>query len=184
MMMLSLLIGRLRSYWKKKQLQYILFVSENGEIVQGNDKKLLQFSVSDDESEPSDKPQEDEEEEEEDVLHKPSDNLEVASDESDFEVCFLKGKILQRYYMDVMLQADDAEEKQKDNRVITLKIIKKWQNDIQTDKSNKTIIELGHAFHAALRRISSAEEQDEEPAHFKVEGSLLLDDILKNNIYF
>lgn len=46
-------------------------------FLQENDKKLLQFNVSDDE--------EDDTEQTEDV-HIPSENLDVASDESDFEV--------------------------------------------------------------------------------------------------
>lgn len=48
-------------------------------FLQDNDKKLLQFGLSDEENE------EDEEQREEKV-HKPNENLEVASDESDFEV--------------------------------------------------------------------------------------------------
>lgn len=55
--------------------------------------------------------------------------------------------------------------------MITLKLIKTWQNDIQTDRSNQTIIKLTQAFHAALKTISgNSEEPDDEPDHFKVEG--------------
>ncbi|CAG9773791.1 unnamed protein product [Ceutorhynchus assimilis] len=122
-------------------------------FLQENDKKLLHFSVSDEEAEQS----EAEETDEEDKVHKPADNLEVASDESDFE----------------------DEETPQDNRVITLKLIKKWQNDIQTDKSNKTITELAQAFHAALQRISSDEEKDEAPGHFKVEGSAVFNAVIQ-----
>lgn len=52
-------------------------------FLQDNDKKLLQFNLSDDD---------DDETESIDDLHKPVENLEVASDESDFEVslkCFV-----------------------------------------------------------------------------------------------
>lgn len=50
---------------------------------QENDKKLLHFSVSDEEADQSDQEVEDE-----DIVHKPGGDLEVASDESDFEVKF------------------------------------------------------------------------------------------------
>lgn len=47
--------------------------------LQDNDQKLLQFSLSDDEPE-------DNQEDPEEPIHKPTDDFEVASDESDFEV--------------------------------------------------------------------------------------------------
>ncbi|XP_050311037.1 nucleolar complex protein 2 homolog [Anthonomus grandis grandis] len=120
-------------------------------FLQENDKKLLHFSVSDDEgAEESDTP-------EEETVHKPTEDLEVASDESDYE----------------------AEEGKQDDKVITLKLIKKWQTDIQTEKSNKTIIEVTQAFHAALKRISSDEEQDDEPVRFKVDGSAVFNGVVQ-----
>lgn len=48
-------------------------------------------------------------------------------------------------------------------------MLKKWQSEIRTDKSNKTIITLTQAFHAALFTISSCEE-DDESSYYKVEG--------------
>lgn len=111
-------------------------------FLQENDKKLLKFDISDDEDEDG--------EDEENKVHVPSSDLEVASDESDFE-------------------AED-EEKVEDKRTITLKMLKKWQVDIQTDKSNHTIRNLVNAFHAALKRVSNNEE-DDEPVHFKVGGN-------------
>lgn len=57
-----------------------------------------------------------------------------------------------------------------DSRSITLKVLKKWQTDIQSDKSNKTIGQLVQAFHAALQRVSGAE--NDEPVQFKVDGKL------------
>lgn len=50
-------------------------------------------------------------------------------------------------------------------------MLKAWQVDIRNDKSNKTILELTRAFHAALCRISS-EDSDNEPAYYKVDGKL------------
>lgn len=66
------------------------------------------------------------------------------------------------------LQPEDGTDGAADERLITLKMLKKWQNDIQTDKSNKTIGQLVQAFHAALQTVSKKE--DEEPAKYKVDG--------------
>ncbi|XP_018561160.1 nucleolar complex protein 2 homolog [Anoplophora glabripennis] len=122
-------------------------------FLQENDKKLLDFNLSDEGSD-------DDEQEDKDVksVHKPSDTLDVASDESDFE--------------------DEGDEKPKDESVITLKMLKKWQSEIQTDKSNKTITTLTQAFHAALFTISSREE-DDEPSHYKVEGSAVFNGVIQ-----
>lgn len=56
-------------------------------------------------------------------------------------------------------------------------MLKKWQSDIQTDKSNKTIGQLIQAFHAALQRVSS--KQDEEPARYKVDGSAVFNAVIQ-----
>lgn len=72
----------------------------------------------------------------------------------------------------VRFQAED-QDKPVDKKVITLKLIKKWQVDIQTDKSNKTIIQVMQACHAALKRISG-EGEDDEPANFIVDGERYL----------
>lgn len=50
-------------------------------FLQENDKKLLQFNLSDEEND-----DEEEDKEETDSVHVPTDELAVASDESDFEV--------------------------------------------------------------------------------------------------
>ncbi|ERL85936.1 hypothetical protein D910_03351 [Dendroctonus ponderosae] len=122
-------------------------------FLQDNDKKLLQFSLSDDEPE-------DNEEDSEEPIHKPRDDLEVGSDESDFE-------------------AEDQEDKHVDKKVITLKLIRKWQVDIQTDKSNKTITQVMQACHAALKRISGDNEEDDGPVNFIVDGSAVFNGVLQ-----
>lgn len=48
-------------------------------------------------------------------------------------------------------------------------MLKNWQTQIHVDKSNQTIVTLTQAFHAALCRISSPEE-DNEPSLYKVDG--------------
>lgn len=56
-------------------------------FLEENDKKLLDFNLSDSETEANDKEEDDDEDE--DKIHKPTSELEVASDESDFEVRIL-----------------------------------------------------------------------------------------------
>lgn len=109
-----------------------------------NDKKLLKFDVSDEELDGDDNDDDD------GKLHVPSGELEVASDESDFE-------------------GEDGE-KVEEKGAITLKMLKKWQVAIQTDKTNQTIRNLVYAFHAALKRVSNSEEDDDEITQFKVGG--------------
>ncbi|XP_060521938.1 nucleolar complex protein 2 homolog [Cylas formicarius] len=123
-------------------------------FLEDNDKKLLHFNLSDEEDAVLD------ETEDVDSVHKPTHDLEVASDESDFE-------------------GDDVKSGQKDNRVITLKIIKKWQSDIQADRSNKTIVEVTQAFHAALLRVSNIDMPDDESVRFKVEGSSIFNAVVQ-----
>lgn len=110
-------------------------------FLEENDRKLLKFDVSDEEL--------DGEDEEQEKTHVPNSELEIASDESDYE--------------------PEDGEKVEEKGAITLKMLKQWQTDIKTDKTNQTIRNLVHAFHAALRRVSSNED-DDEVVHFKVGG--------------
>jgi nucleolar complex protein 2 len=113
-------------------------------FLQENDKKLLDFDVSDD----------DVDDDEEDPQHKPSEELEVASDESDFE-----------------------DDQVKDKGIVTLKMLKNWDTAIQKDLTNKTILSLTRAFHAALVRVTSENEQ--EPCQYKVEGSAVFNGVIQ-----
>lgn len=114
-------------------------------FLQENDKKLLEFNISDSEDE-----------EETDVndqrLHKPGE-LEIASDESDYE--------------------DEDDEKLEDGsqKVITLKMIKNWEVALKTDKTNKTIGCVVQAFHAALLRVANNED---EIAEYRVDGKIII----------
>ncbi|GJQ82217.1 hypothetical protein Trydic_g19421 [Trypoxylus dichotomus] len=122
-------------------------------FLEENDKKLLNFNLSDSENEQS---EDEEDKDDEQMVHKPSEELEVASDESDFE--------------------DDT--KHTDTSVINLKVLKTWQNDIRTDKSNTTIVKLIKAFHAAIARISGSEKDDEDSS-YKVEGSAIFNGVIQ-----
>ncbi|XP_017774645.1 PREDICTED: nucleolar complex protein 2 homolog [Nicrophorus vespilloides] len=116
-------------------------------FLKDNDKKLLKFNISD---------SEDDDEDDQDVdLHKPSDDLEVASDESDFE---------------------DETKTHVDDRVITLKKIKQWQEEIKVDKTKNTIVCLINAFKAALVRIDGDEDQSVE---YKVDGSAVFNGVMQ-----
>ncbi|CAG9817794.1 unnamed protein product [Phaedon cochleariae] len=126
-------------------------------FLQENDKKLLDFNLSDEEV---DDDQSESGNAKDREVHEPEENLEVASDESDYE-------------------ADDADEtKLKDSRIITHKLLKVWSTDIHTDKTNKTIIALIQAFHAALNTVTTQEEI-QEPAIFKVEGSAVFNGVIQ-----
>nr|CAH7740081.1 unnamed protein product [Callosobruchus chinensis] len=118
-------------------------------FLQENDKKLLQFNLSDEEAD------EDETEALSEKVHKPSEDLEVASDESDYE----------------------DSDKPKDEHTITLKMLKQWQSDLRIDKSNKSIIVAIQAFHAALRTVST--EEDDAPTYYKVEGSAVFNGVIQ-----
>lgn len=120
-----------------------------------NDKKLLEFNISDDDIDDDD---DDKSLDESDKRHIPNEQLEVASDESDYE-------------------GQESSDTIKDKRKVTLQLLKDWQNEIQKDKSLKTIKCAVDAFHAALQTIS--ESSDDEPARFKVEGSAVFNGVVQ-----
>ncbi|XP_031354276.1 nucleolar complex protein 2 homolog [Photinus pyralis] len=115
-------------------------------FLEENDKKLLQFNISDDEDQ------------EDAVPHKPETELEVASDESDFEA------------------EDEDQATTEGPQKVTLRLLKKWQSDLQVDKTKNTIAHVIHAFHAALLRVSNAEE---EVSDYKVEGSAVFNGVIQ-----
>ncbi|XP_045474232.1 nucleolar complex protein 2 homolog [Harmonia axyridis] len=81
---------------------------------------------------------------------------ELGSDESDYE----------------------DENTKEDDRNITFKLLKKWQVDIKTDKSNKTLYELSQALHAALLLVLPEEEAG-TPSKYKVEGSAIFNGVVQ-----
>lgn len=121
-----------------------------------NDKKLLEFNISDEDD--IDDDDDDKFTKESDRRHIPNEQLEVASDESDYE-------------------APEGTDTIKDKRKITLQLLKTWQEAIQKDKTLKTIKCAVDAFHAALQSIS--EPSDDEPVRFKVEGSAVFNGVVQ-----
>lgn len=53
---------------------------------------------------------------------------------------------------------------------ITLKQLKQWREEIQTDKTSKTICCVFKAFHACLLRVSSDEVKEKEYCEYSVDG--------------
>ncbi len=107
--------------------------------------------------------QEDSEEEKEAAddteVHQPTDQLEVASDESDFE------------------KSDDEDEKPGSKNKITLKLLKEWQANLSSDSvSAETIRRVVKAFNSALLSLSGDPNQRGE---YKVEGSAIFNGIIQ-----
>ncbi|XP_035724574.1 nucleolar complex protein 2 homolog [Vespa mandarinia] len=120
-----------------------------------NDKNLLDFNLSDTDYDSYNEFDADESE----LYHKPNDKLEVASDESDFEL-------------------EDTNDISSGGQIkVTLQLLKVWQNDIQNDKTSKSIKIAVEAFHAALKTIS--ETQEENFIKFKVEGSAIFNGVIQ-----
>lgn len=116
-------------------------------FLEENDKKLLDFNVSDSEDD----------NEEEDKVHKPAEELEVASDESDFEV----------------------EGKEADERVVTLKMVKSVQEQLHNTKCVAALRQAVQMFHSALQRVAAPKEEDEEPAQYVVDGSSVFNAVVQ-----
>lgn len=58
-------------------------------------------------------------------------------------------------------------------------MLKSWQSDIRTDKSNATINKLIKACHAAIVRVSSKEDSDDKITNYKVEGSSVFNGVIQ-----
>lgn len=120
-----------------------------------NDKNLLEFNISDEDDDINDDDKSSLNEL--DTKHIPSSHLEVASDESDYEM--------------------DQGSEIRDKRKVTLKLLKTWQEDIQKDKSSKTIKCAVEAFHAALQTV--AESDDPDFSQYKVEGGAVFNEVVQ-----
>ncbi|KAL1458947.1 hypothetical protein WDU94_010968 [Cyamophila willieti] len=113
-----------------------------------NDRELLDFEASSDDDD-----DDNDDKEKDDHVHKPPEELEGHSDESDFEEDATGGEYVE----------DGTVRK------VTLAMVSKWRGDLQTKgKPLQTIAIVTKAFHAALYRI--LEEEDDQPVKFKVEG--------------
>ncbi|XP_018349997.1 PREDICTED: nucleolar complex protein 2 homolog isoform X1 [Trachymyrmex septentrionalis] len=112
-----------------------------------NDKNLLDFNITDDEDDDNSSINSNK--------HVPNENLVVASDDSDFQ-----------------LEETENDSKKK----ITKQLLKKWQQEIQTDKSITTIKCAVEAFHAALDSVAVVPDKTTE---YKVEGSAIFNGVMQ-----
>ncbi|CAD7089478.1 unnamed protein product [Hermetia illucens] len=134
-------------------------------FLQQNDKKLLDFALEDSDGEEAesdgeaeDQPGKDDDEE---MVHKPSGELEVASDESDFHDS----------------DDDDDEDGKPESKVVTLKLLRQWQSDLQGSKVKAaTIRNAMQAFSAALASVSDGEKGK---TTYKVEGAAAFNGVIQ-----
>ncbi|XP_033226481.1 nucleolar complex protein 2 homolog [Belonocnema kinseyi] len=119
-----------------------------------NDKNLLDFDVSDNEECSDD---------ENDSRHIPNANLEIASDESDYE-------------------PEEGEAISSDGPMkVTLKLLRSWQESLQKDKTTKTIKIAVEVFHAAIATLGDKmdEETNKEISRYKVDGSAVFNGVVQ-----
>lgn len=134
---------------KKSLLKLKATDPEFYKYLQENDKNLLDFNISDDEDDDNLSISDN------DNRHIPDENLEIASDDSDFE----------------------PEEAQSDSK-ITMQLLKTWQQEIQTDKSLVSIKRAVEAFHAALDSVAVSSDTDTN-IQYKVEGSAIFNGVIQ-----
>lgn len=124
------------------------------QFLEQNDKKLLKFGAEFDGSDS----EEEKESEQEEELHQPG-QLEIASDDSDFE-------------------PDGQEEDSKlDSSSVTLKMLKNWETSLKSDKIDIQLLkDVTQAFNSALLSISG---DTSKQGKFTVEGSAVFNGILQ-----
>ncbi|XP_020279312.1 nucleolar complex protein 2 homolog isoform X2 [Pseudomyrmex gracilis] len=120
------------------------------EYLQENDQNLLDFNISDDEEDDDDQNND---------RHIPNENLEIASDDSDF----------------------DGETENVSKKKVTLQLLKTWQEQLQTHKSSTVIKCAVDAFHAALNSVQvlPADKNDTVPDEYVVEGSKVFNGVIQ-----
>ncbi|KAH8377346.1 hypothetical protein KR093_004978 [Drosophila rubida] len=142
------------------------------DFLKKNDKELLDFNLmdsddDDDEDEQNVKDQQDDSEEDEDKYHKPKNDLEVASDESDFEAD----------------DDDDDDEEAAAGGVqkITLNLLRQWE--LQLSKPTvpiDTVRQVIQAFNSALASISADNEGEKaNTAAYKVVGAAAFNGVIQ-----
>ncbi|XP_012271343.1 nucleolar complex protein 2 homolog isoform X2 [Orussus abietinus] len=117
-----------------------------------NDKKLLEFNLSDEDDVPS--------EIEDSKTHTLEDNLEIASDESDYEPVGEEG-------------STTLGGPQK----VTQKLLQTWQDELEKTRPLKTIKNVVEAFHAALQMVE--EPNEPKSTRYKVEGATAFNGIVR-----
>lgn len=128
------------------------------QFLEQNDKKLLKFGADFDGTDPEGGSEDEKESDLEEALHKPG-QLEVASDESDFE-------------------AEGQEHDPKSDLFsVTLKMLKNWEVSLKSDKIDIQVLkDVTQAFNSALISISGDHTKQ---GKFTVEGSAVFNGILQ-----
>ncbi|KAK9507727.1 hypothetical protein O3M35_007516 [Rhynocoris fuscipes] len=113
------------------------------QYLEENDKKLLDFDVSD----------ESDSEDEESLIHEPPDELELGSDESDYET---------------------EEGVKRSDKTVTLAFVKTCRENLINNPSAGSIRQATELFHAALERVTG-----ESTAQYVVEGSAVFNAVME-----
>lgn len=146
----------------KKELEGLKDIDpEFYKFLKQNDKKLLDFNLDDDSDEDQSGGEAKDDEEagsEDEMVHKPNEDLEMASDESDFG-------------------ESDAEDEDSETKTVTLKLLRTWQAELQANKVQITTIRnVVQAFSSALASVSG---QETGKTNFKVEGSAVFNGVIQ-----
>ncbi|KAH8249730.1 hypothetical protein KR032_011926, partial [Drosophila birchii] len=151
------------------------------DFLKKNDKKLLDFNLSDSEDEEDEDEvaengkseavegsddDDDDDEENEEKYHKPSDDLAVASDESDFE------------------DEEEDEAASGGTQKVTLNLLRQWEQQLgQANVSIDIVRKVIQAFNSALASISAdgADGGENQPnaAAFKVVGAAAFNGVIQ-----
>ncbi|XP_017153119.2 nucleolar complex protein 2 homolog [Drosophila miranda] len=151
------------------------------EFLKTNDKKLLDFNLLDSDEEDEDENEKEavaqkdadsdsgDDEENEEKYHKPSDDLAVASDESDFEE---EG------------EGEDEAAAVGGTQKVTLNLLRQWEQQLgQTNVSIDIVRKVIQAFNSALASISAdgADGGENQPnaAAFKVVGAASFNGVIQ-----
>ncbi|XP_034670087.1 nucleolar complex protein 2 homolog [Drosophila subobscura] len=151
------------------------------EFLKTNDKKLLDFNLMDSDDDDEDEDEKEavapkdadsdsaDDEENEEKYHKPSDDLAVASDESDFEE---EG------------EGDDEAAAAGGTQKVTLNLLRQWEQQLgQANVSIDIVRKVIQAFNSALASISAdgADGGENQPnaAAFKVVGAASFNGVIQ-----
>ncbi|XP_059143876.1 nucleolar complex protein 2 homolog [Physella acuta] len=94
-------------------------------------------------------------------VHKPPENLEVASDDSSDD------------------EAEVTESFRKDGTVLTHKIIEQWTTKIQSKPSPAILKEIVSAFHSALKEAGGHDDDENYSSKYIVEGGAIFNSIVR-----
>lgn len=123
------------------------------EFLEKNDRKLLNFTMN------LNVNMDDKSDDEDDEVHQPTNNLEVASDESDYEL-------------------EENEEIKQGKNIITLKQLREWESNLQSDEVSPEIIRnVIKAFNSAL--VSVSDDPNSQVSEYKVEGSAIFNGVIQ-----